>query len=265
MPRRGLLVAGAESPALRELLSRAPCRVETFGLDAEATWRAEELSPGEHGWSFRLRHKGCDVGRFRLGVPGEHNVRNALAALALAAEVGVTPHEVGDALAAFRGVRRRLELRGEAAGVKVYDDFAHHPSAVREALRGLRAGLRDGGRLVAVFEPRSYTARTNIFQDAFAEHLALADLVVVAPVYHPERLPVDRRLSEPELVQGVQRCGRQAVFLPGVEPIVEHLSAVLRDGDQVVVLSNGGFGGIHERLLAALDARSRDAEAGVRR
>jgi len=258
VPRRGLIVAGVESPALRELLLKAPCRVETFALGEEADWRAEEVRPeaGGRGYRFRLVRSGRDLGEFTLGMAGDHNVRNALAALAAAAAVGVAPEDVREALTAFRGVKRRLEVRGQAAGVTVYDDFAHHPTAVRETLRTVRSlAIPSPGRLVAVFEPRSYTSRTRVFQDQFASALALADRVVVAAAHLPGKVPEGQRVSEPELVEAIRALGTQADFVPDVPSIVISLARDLRAGDRVVVLSNGGFGGIHEKLLAALAER----------
>jgi UDP-N-acetylmuramate: L-alanyl-gamma-D-glutamyl-meso-diaminopimelate ligase len=259
IPRRGLVVAGVESPALREILPRAPCRVETFGIETGADWRAVEVDPGSPAWRFRLLRGGRDQGLFALAVPGEHNVRNALAALAVAAEAGVPPEAARAALAAFRGVKRRLEVRGRARGVTVYDDFAHHPTAVRETLRALRAGEGGGarGRLVAVFEPRSYTSRTRIFQEDFARALGTADLVIVAALHLPGRVPEGERFSASALADALRAEGREARFIPEVPDIVAALSAELREGDRVVVLSNGGFGGIHERLLASLTPEPR--------
>lgn len=262
LPRRGLLLAGSESPALRAILPRACSRVATFGLaPGAADWRALDVQATPTGMRFRLEHVGHDHGLFDLGLHGEHNVRNALAALAVAHEVGLEPGQARAALAAFRGVRRRLELRGEVAGVRVYDDFAHHPSAVQATLAALRAslasaGARPAGRLVAVFEPRSYTSRTRVFQADFAAAFGAADEVVVAAAYLPAKVPVDQRLSERELVAGLRAQGVAAEFVPAVESIVEQLAATLCRGDTVVVLSNGGFGGLHERLLTALRARA---------
>jgi UDP-N-acetylmuramate: L-alanyl-gamma-D-glutamyl-meso-diaminopimelate ligase len=250
IPRRGLLVAGIESPALAEILPRAFCRVETFGIGVEADWRASELRPGRHGWRFRLTRKGCDLGDFTLKVPGEHNVRNALAALAMVAALGVEPESAREALARFGGVKRRLELRGRVKGIAVYDDFAHHPTAVRETLKALRA--LGGGRLIAVFEPRSYTSRTRVFQDEFARAFAGADQVLVAAAHLPGKIPENQRLSEEALVVAIDAAGGQSRFVPSVEAIVGLLVEELRDGDRVVVLSNGAFGGIHDRLLRAL-------------
>jgi UDP-N-acetylmuramate: L-alanyl-gamma-D-glutamyl-meso-diaminopimelate ligase len=252
IPRRGLLVAGIESPALRELLPRAFCRVETFAIEAEADWRASCLRPGRDGWRFRLSRGAADLGEYRVGMPGDHNVRNALAALAAAAALGVDPTRLREGLAAFRGVKRRLELRGEARGIRVYDDFAHHPTAVRETLRALRS--LDGGRLVAVFEPRSYTSRTRVFQEDYARAFSEADEVLVAAAFLPGKIPQAERLSERDLVAGIEAHGRRARFVPDVDAIVEALRGELREGDRVAILSNGGFGGIHEKLLAALRA-----------
>ncbi len=250
VPRRGLVVAGVESPALAEILGRALSRVETFGIGAEANWRADCLRPGPEGWRFQLRHDGRDQGEFVLAMPGEHNVRNALAALAAVASQGIEPAAVREALAGFRGVKRRLELRGCARGIAVYDDFAHHPTAVRETLRALRA--LPGGRLWAVFEPRSYTSRTRVFQDDYARAFAGADQVLVAAAHLPARIPEHLRLSEQGLVEAIGAAGGEARFVPAVDAIVGLLAAELRDGDRVVVLSNGAFGGLHDRLLRAL-------------
>lgn len=256
VPRRGLVVAGLETPALREILPRAPSRVETFGLSEGAEWRAIAVRPSGDGYGFRLLHRGRDLGVFHVRLAGEHNVRNALAALAAANAVGVTPEAAREHLAAFGGVKRRLEIKGRERGVVVYDDFAHHPTAVRETLRTLRALLpsAEGGRLVAVFEPRSYTSRTRVFQEDFARAFQEADQVVVAAAHMPGKVPEGQRISEAELVQAIAELGKDARFVPEVDEIVGQLAGDLKEGDRVVILSNGGFGGIHGKLLAALKA-----------
>jgi UDP-N-acetylmuramate: L-alanyl-gamma-D-glutamyl-meso-diaminopimelate ligase len=223
----------------------------TFGIGGEVDWGAGGVLPRDGGSTFRLLRKGQDAGEVYLAVPGLHNVRNALAALAAASEAGVPLEALSQALPGFSGVKRRLELRGVSRGIQVYDDFAHHPTAVRETLLALRAGA-ETGRLVAVFEPRSYTSRTRVFQEAFAEAFSLADLVVIARAFRPEKVPEGERLSEEALVSALVERGTLALFLPGVEEIVPALARELRSGDKVAILSNGGFGGIHARLLAAL-------------
>jgi UDP-N-acetylmuramate: L-alanyl-gamma-D-glutamyl-meso-diaminopimelate ligase len=251
VPRRGLVVAGAESPALCEILPSAPCRVETFAIDAAADWRASDVRTEAEGTRFRLACRGLDLGELTLALAGEHNVRNALAALAAAAAVGVSPAAAREALATFRGVKRRLERRGTVRGVTVYDDFAHHPSAVRESLKAVRS-MAGAGRIVAVFEPRSYTSRTRVFQSELAQAFRAADRVIVAAAHLPGKVPAAQRLSEAELVTSIRQEGTPADLIPRVPEIVAQLVQELQTGDQVVVLSNGGFGGIHERLIAAL-------------
>ena len=146
-------------------------------------------------------------------------------------------------------------MRGEAGGVTVYDDFAHHPTAVAATLAALRA-LGGKGRLVAVFEPRSFTAKTRAFQDGFARAFAGADRVIIAAAHLPGKVPEAQRLSEAGLVDGIRREGGDAVFIPAVDEIVRALADGLRPGDRVAILSNGGFGGIHDKLLRALEASS---------
>ena len=251
VPRSGLVVAGTESPALVEMIGRARCRVETFGLHEGADWRAVDVRSGADGARFRLLLRGEDRGEVHLALAGEHNVRNALAALAVASAEGVALERAAAALARFGGVKRRLEVRGEAGGVTVYDDFAHHPTAVAVTLQALRA-VGGGGRLVAVFEPRSYTSRTKVFQDAFARAFSAADRVVIAAAHLPGKVPERQRLSEQDLVDGIRRHGIRADFIATVPEIVADLATNLRPGDRVAILSNGGFGGIHEKLLEAL-------------
>jgi len=255
IPRRGLLVAGIESAPLVAILSRALCRVETFALGQDADWRGDEVGPHpDGGWRFRLRAEGRDLGEWRLQLAGEHNVRNAIAAIAVAREAGVDPERAREILPRFRGVKRRLEVKGRARGVVVYDDFAHHPTAVRETLHALRTGAPAAGRLVAVFEPRSYTSRTRVFQDDFARAFQGADAVIVAAAHLPGKVPEGERLSETDLVAAIAGRGQDARFIARVDEIVAHLARELREGDRVVILSNGGFGGIHGKLLAALGA-----------
>jgi UDP-N-acetylmuramate: L-alanyl-gamma-D-glutamyl-meso-diaminopimelate ligase len=259
IPRRGLLIAGVESDTVRELLPRARSRVETFAIGAEADWRADAVATEAGVTRFRLRLQGEDVGEFRLGLPGDHNVRNALAALAAARAAGAPLEAARQALPAFGGVKRRLERRGCEGGVAVYDDFAHHPTAVRATLAALRrleaSALSRGGQLWAIFEPRSYTSRTRLFQEAFAEAFAGADRVVIAAAHLPGKVPEAQRLSEAELVASIVARGGDARFIPDVGAIVELLAREARPADVVTVLSNGGFGGIHDRLLDALRQR----------
>jgi UDP-N-acetylmuramate: L-alanyl-gamma-D-glutamyl-meso-diaminopimelate ligase len=252
LPAKGLVVAGADSPRVAEVLEGTRSRVVTFGIERDADWRASQVRVDGEGTRFRVSFRGQDHGEFALRLLGEHNVRNALAALAVAAEAGVPPDAARPSLAAFGGVKRRLERRGTARGVTVWDDFAHHPTAVRETLRALRT--LGAGRVVAVFEPRSYTSRTRVFQEEFARALALADRVVVSAAHLPVKVPEGQRICEPELARAVAADESRSAYVPRVDDIVGRLAAEAREGDQIVVLSNGGFGEIHTRLLAALSA-----------
>lgn len=255
IPRGGTLLAGDGSPALVPLLQDAHCRIESFGLDPASTWRAAELNLGSEGSEFRLLERSRDHGTFRLPMPGAHNVRNAVAALAMLRRAGVEPSLAREALAEFKGVRRRLELRGRVDGVSVYDDFAHHPTAVRATLETLRRRIGGEGRLVAVFEPRSFTSRTSVLQKELGLALGLADVAIVAPPFRLERVATEKRLDLERLAADASASGALARLESSIPEIVSYLGGELRAGDQVAILSNGGFGGIHEQLLETLRTR----------
>jgi UDP-N-acetylmuramate: L-alanyl-gamma-D-glutamyl-meso-diaminopimelate ligase len=185
---------------------------------------------------------------------GAYNVRNALAAVAIAAAVGMSPDTIADALREFKGVRRRMQLRGTADDVSVYDDFAHHPTAIAETLKGVRSAYPDR-RVWAIFEPRSATSCRRVFQSDFAKAFAAADRVLLPPVFR-SNLPDDQRLSIEQLVDDVRASGRDARYLPNVDEIVATVSREAAPGDLVVVMSNGGFDDIHQKLLRALEGRA---------
>ncbi|MEO8501545.1 MAG: Mur ligase family protein, partial [Vicinamibacteria bacterium] len=254
IPRRGLLIAGVESPGLVEILGRAKSRVATFGLEGAkgASWQAVHVTLSSAGASFDVRHDAEPLGRIEMSASGNHNVRNALAATIAALEAGVPFDRVVAAFAAFRGVKRRLELRGEARGIFVYDDFAHHPTAVRETVAALRSRIGAGERVVAIFEPRSYTSRTKVFEGDFAKAFATADEVLISAAHLPGKVPEAQRISEQTLVASINREGGHARFISTVDEIVTDQARRGRPGDHILILSNGGFGGIHDKLLAAL-------------
>jgi len=252
IPGTGRLIASADDPEARELArgGDTPCPVETFGLEASADWCAREIAYGTVETSFDVVRRGVVAARVTLPMLGDFNVRNALGAIAAAAAVDVPTEQAAHALAAFLGVKRRLEIRGVARDVTVYDDFAHHPTAVRETLLGLRSA-GGAGRLWAVFEPRSATSCRRIFQTEFAEAFRHADEVVVAAVQRTT-IPDNDRLSERELVDDLRATGVSARFESTVDAVVRAVAANAAAGDRVVVMSNGGFGGIHQKLLTAL-------------
>ena len=254
VPGNGRVLLGADDAEARGLAGAAHCPVETFGIGPGADWRAVEVSSRGGRTDFAVEHAGERVARVDLPLIGAFNVRNALAATAAAAAVGIAPEATAAGLSTFRGVRRRLERRGAARGVAVYDDFAHHPTAVRETLAALRE-TSPAGRVWAVFEPRSATACRRVFQEAFAEALALADAVVVGPVYR-STLPEAERLSAPRLAADIAAAGVAARHVDSVDEIVDVVGREARDGDLVVVMSNGDFGGVHQRLLDRLDGEA---------
>ena len=257
IPRTGRLIVSADDPETRALAGDedTPCPVETFGLEASADWCARDISYGAAETSFDVVRCGVVTARVTMPMLGDFNVRNALGAIAAAAAIDVHPERSTPALATFLGVKRRLEIRGVVRDVTVYDDFAHHPTAVRETLRGLRSA-GGAGRLWAVFEPRSATACRRIFQKDFAKAFQHADGVVVAAVQRMT-IPEDDRLSEQELVDDLRSAGVAARFEATVDDVVRVVAAEATAGDRVVVMSNGGFGGIHQKLLTAL-AREED-------
>jgi UDP-N-acetylmuramate: L-alanyl-gamma-D-glutamyl-meso-diaminopimelate ligase len=257
MPAGGLLVCDAHDARARAVVStEAKARVAWYALDGDDTgeqtpgWLGAPVAPTDGTFAFDLFAGGVSCGRFFLKMPGRHNIRNAIAAIAACAEgFGVSPSDARGHLASFEGVRRRQDLLGQPRGVFVYDDFAHHPTAVDETLRALRARHPTGG-LWAVFEPRSATACRSIHQDAYASSFAAADRVLLAPlgrsnVPEAERLDLDRLAHD---------LGPRARAMPSVPAIVAEIASGSRRGDCVALLSNGAFGGIHRMLLDALEA-----------
>jgi UDP-N-acetylmuramate: L-alanyl-gamma-D-glutamyl-meso-diaminopimelate ligase len=250
VPRNGLLLIGADSPHAKALVPTAVSPVETFGLDELATWRATAIEHRDGVTRFDVLREGNPFGRFESPLLGVHNVRNALAAIAVGTRVGIAPETLAEGLRQFKGIKRRLETVGVAKRVTVLDDFAHHPTAVHETLSALRTGY-PGRRVWAVFEPRSASSCRRVFQADFAKAFGAADEVLLAAVFRSS-LPEAERLSAEQLVDDLTRQGRHARHIPEVDDIVSTIVRERRDGDVVVLMSNGGFGGIHGKLLQAL-------------
>jgi UDP-N-acetylmuramate: L-alanyl-gamma-D-glutamyl-meso-diaminopimelate ligase len=254
VPRSGRVFLGADSPEAVRLRHVAPCPVETFGLSEGADWRATEVEAADEGVAFEVTHQGERLGHARSPLFGLHNVENTLGAFAVCHAAGLTFEQMTKGLAEFTGVKRRLEPRGVVRGVAVIDDFAHHPTAILETIRAIRLSYPDR-RVWAVFEPRSATSCRRVFQQDFARAFAEsgADEIVLASIFRAS-LPVEERLSVEDLVRDLTRAGRRARHLPSVDAIVEAIAREAVAGDVVVIMSNGGFGGIHDKLLAALAA-----------
>ena len=249
IPRNGQLLANGDDANLAPLLETTHCPVKRFGLGEGNSIQAFNLRLGPTATEFEIPSF-----KFHLDLAGQFNARNALAVVAAAKHYGLSNKQIQSAFDSFRGVKRRMEVRGLPSGITVIDDFGHHPTAIRETLGALR--LRYGHqRIWAVFEPRTNTTRRNVFQTELALSFAQADAVVVAQVARLELLKPQERLDPQQLIRDLQSTGKTAAYLPDVDSIISHLAREASGGDVICIFSNGGFGGIHEKLLARLAAR----------
>ncbi len=249
IPRNGLLLGNGDDDNLKPLLEVTHCPVKRFGLGEGNAIEAFNIRYGPTATEFEIPSF-----KFHINLLGEFNVRNALAVVACAKHFGLKNHQIQSAFDTFKGVKRRMEVRGIAGGVTVIDDFGHHPTAIRETLRALRIKYPKQ-KLWAIFEPRTNTTRRNVFQSELGAAFWDADAVVVAQVARLELLAPEERLSPERLMQDLAAAGKSATYLPDAEAIVGHLAAHAEGGEVVVVFSNGGFGGIHNKLLERLGRR----------
>ncbi len=253
LPRRGRIVAFDGSANVTECVAKAFCPVERYGFENSSYWQMTNFQPG--GTSrWTLLRQGRHFADLELPMAGEHNALNATAAAALAAGQGIAAESITEALRTFRSVKRRLEVRAELQGITIIDDFAHHPTAIRETLRALRSAY-PGRRLVAVLEPRSNTLRRNVFERDLVESLSAANEVVLAAAFKQENIPAEERLEPQRVIAALQQRGTPAQLLPDADTITARLAPTLRPGDIVAILSNGGFGDIYSKLPAAIAAR----------
>lgn len=267
VPRRGCIVAfdgvaghACESPSLERCLAKAFCPVERYGTSPRANWRVTDvrLNPDRTNWT--VMRAGEPWAKFEFTLAGEYNVWNATAAAAMAFSCGISYEQISAALKTFKSVKRRLEVKAQVNGITIIDDFAHHPTAIAETLKALRARYA-GSRLWAILEPRSNTLRRRVLQNDLARSLAMADEVVVAGVFRSDAVPENERLELPALAAEIERNGRRARLLPDAENIVNTVAPEMRSGDVVAILSNGGFGAIYEKLPARLRELSSGAAA----
>src|SRR2546427_4092325 len=250
VPRSGLIVAGIDSPVVKELIPAAFSRVATAGIGI-GDWQATNIETTTDGMAFDVLRSNSSTGRLAIPLPGAFNVQNALGAIIVARELGIPDDLTLRALATFKSVKRRLEIRGEVGGVVVYDDFAHHPTAVHDTLCAVRERHPDA-RLWAVFEPRSQTCRRRIFEQAFVESFDPADTVVIARVYGASHLAPAETLSPDRVAEGIRARGKRAFTFASTDEIVSFIAKEARSGDHVVIMSNGGFDNIHVKLLERL-------------
>jgi len=255
VPQRGRVVAYDGAPNVSECVSKAFCNVERYGFAPESDWRVADLQFHDGRSWWKVFRGGVFWAELELPIAGEHNALNATAAAALAGGQGIDTDVIQDALATFESVKRRLEVRAVVDGVTIIDDFAHHPTAIRETLKALRGAYPDA-RLWAVLEPRSNTLRRNVFERELIESLSIADCVVLAGVFKQESIPENERLHPETVVEGLKRFSKDAVLLPTADAIVDAITPELHSGDVVAILSNGGFDGIYEKLPRRLERRA---------
>ena len=251
VPRRGLLIAWDGHPNVDECVERAFSRVERYGFAERSAWRISgvDYTPALTRW--RVLRNGEPWGAFEFLLAGEYNVLNATAAAAMAANYGISAGEIAAGLRSFRSVKRRLEVKAEVNGITIIDDFAHHPTAIAETLKAVRTRY-PGRRLWAILEPRSSTLRRKVFQSELAESLSLADQVVLAGIFKSEAIPEPDRLEPEAVVAALEASRTPARLLETADAIVELIAPELREGDVVAILSNGGFGGIYDKLPTRL-------------
>jgi len=251
VPRRGLIVAFDGSENVTECVSRAFCRVERYGFNAGSAWQIRNLHYQDGRMRWEVWRTGALWVQLEMHLAGEHNALNATAAAALAADREIPTAAIVEAIATFKSVKRRLELRAEIAGIVIIEDFAHHPTAIRETLRTLRS-VYPGRRLWTVLEPRSNTLRRKVLADDLVASLRLADRVILAGVYQQQRIPEAERLHPEDVVNALNAEGTPAELLADAGAIVSAVAPRLAAGDVVAILSNGGFDGIYEKLPARL-------------
>ena len=253
VPRRGLILAYDGSANVTECVSRALCSVERYGFSDAADWRLQNLRHQDGLTRWEVWRAGALWAELEMRLAGEHNALNATAAAALAAGLGLDRNTIQQALKTFKSVKRRLEIRAQIAGVTVIEDFAHHPTAIRETLRALRS-VYPHSRLWAVLEPRSNTLRRKVLEAELVASLRMADRVVLSAVYQQQSIPDAERLHPEEVVAALNAAGPCAELLPDADAIVDAIAPRLQPGDVVAILSNGGFDGIYEKLPARLSA-----------
>jgi UDP-N-acetylmuramate: L-alanyl-gamma-D-glutamyl-meso-diaminopimelate ligase len=254
LPADGLLIACADDPEVMRLAGSAACRVVSYGVAPGADWAATDIATTEGGTRFTLTRAGRPAATVAVPLAGRHNAVNTLAVLAAAEAVGVDLTRAAGLLHGFAGVARRMQVRGVVDGVTVIDDFAHHPTKVRETVLAARARYPQA-RLVAVFEPRTNTSRRKIFQQTYETSFLPADEVLLVPAYDAEKVPEGDRFDSAALAVALQRSGQRAALHADADAVVSALAGEAQPGTVVLIMSNGPFGGIHDKLLAALRAR----------
>jgi UDP-N-acetylmuramate: L-alanyl-gamma-D-glutamyl-meso-diaminopimelate ligase len=251
MPEEALLVACDDNPTVRDLVERAPCWTATYGFEEASPWRLENVRFDPPWTYFEVTMREEPFGTFRVPLMGRHNALNALAVIAVADDLRIPKDLISSALETFEGIRRRQEVRGTKRGITIIDDFAHHPTEVRETLAAAHAFYANS-RLIAVFEPRTNSSMRKVFQKVYPKSFDDADLICIRKPSMLHKIPADERFSSEELTRDLKDRGKKAHYFPDTDAIIDYLVTVARPDDVILIMSNGGFDNIHERLLKRL-------------
>ena len=246
VPSNGNIIVSRDSKIAFRLAQRGYSKVISFGFHPESDHRITE-----YGWNNGEARFVVDGDEYRMPVFGRHNIANATAVAVCGKILGLSTEKIQQAFAAFHGVKRRMEHRGEAAGVVVYDDFAHHPTAIDATLEGARLGF-PGARVWGIFEPRSWSSRRNVFQDQFAKSFQHADVAMIAGVFEPEKVPMEHRLNPEKLALDISTAGTPCRYIPGQPDLIDYVLTNVRPGDKLILMSNGSFEGLHDKILERL-------------
>jgi len=252
MPEEALLVACDGAPNVKDLVARAKCWVASYGFEERSPWRLKDVRFDPPWTCFEVIARGESLGTFKTPLPGLHNALNALSVIAVAHDMRLPEEVISGALETFEGIKRRQEVRGVKKGIMVIDDFAHHPTEVRETLAAVR-GFHVDNRIIAVFEPRTNSSMRKVFQKVYPDSFDDADLVCIRKPPLLKKIPPDERFSSEELVEDLKKGGKEAFYFPDTDAIIDYLVDVAVPEDVILIMSNGGFDNIHERLLKRLE------------
>jgi UDP-N-acetylmuramate: L-alanyl-gamma-D-glutamyl-meso-diaminopimelate ligase len=250
LPSNGLLIANGDDPIVMEETRRAKCPVMSYGLKGTADWKGSDILVKEEYTYLTVLNKDKELRRLITPLYGRHNISNLISSIVLSEFLKIDPESLRHALRTFKGVKRRQEIRGEKKGILVLDDFAHHPTAVRETIQAVKG--KYGKRLIAVFEPRSNSSRRNVFQDSYASSFDHADLTFIPEPPLTEKIPIQERFSSARLVEDLQRRGLKASYFPDTALLLDEVLKEIRAGDVVLFMSNGSFDNLPARLLSRL-------------
>jgi UDP-N-acetylmuramate: L-alanyl-gamma-D-glutamyl-meso-diaminopimelate ligase len=251
IPVDGRLIANGDDKIILREINRAGCRVETYGFSKYNHWRIMDMAFSETFTAMKIARAGLERTRFETSLFGRHNISNCLSAVALAHFLEVPSDILSRALKTFKGVKRRQEILGEKKGIMVMDDFAHHPTAVKETMKAVKQKYSDR-RLIAVFEPRTNSSRRNIFQSRYATSFDAGDVIMIRDPPMMEKIPLAERFSAGQLVSDLEKRGLEAHRFEDTDLLLASLRVMAREGDMVLIMSNGGFDNLHQRLLKAI-------------